>query len=124
MKDENAILVVDDDNAHRFMLGSVLMSRGYEIVEADDGSTAIEKVHKQPFGLVLMDIHMGKVSGFKALEGIRSFNPLIPVILMSADDSAKTVAEARKRGAFAFLTKPLNLDNLDLTIKQALAKDI
>ena len=113
-------MVVDDDDVHRFMLDSVLMNRGYEVVEADDGSTAIEMTHKQPFDLVLMDICMGKVSGLEALAKIRSFNPHIPVILMSAYSSAETVVEARKRGAFDLLTKPLDLDDLDLVIKQAL----
>ena len=75
MKTKKTILVVDDDNAHRTMLRTLVGGWGYDIVEADDGSTAIEKVKEQPFDLILMDVRMLKVSGLEALEGIKAFNP-------------------------------------------------
>ncbi|PIP36306.1 MAG: two-component system response regulator, partial [Desulfobacterales bacterium CG23_combo_of_CG06-09_8_20_14_all_52_9] len=83
MKKPNTILVVDDDTAHRSMLRVLLAEWGYEIFEAGDGSTAIGAVEKRPFDLVLMDIRMLKVSGIEALDRIKSFNPSIPVIIMT-----------------------------------------
>ena len=77
MKNRKTILVVDDDNAHRTMLRTLVGGWGYDIVEANDGSTAIEKVQERPFDLILMDIRMLKVSGLQALERIKAFNPAI-----------------------------------------------
>ncbi|MEE9612478.1 MAG: response regulator, partial [Desulfatiglandales bacterium] len=63
MENKNTVLVVDDDPAHRTMLRTLLTGWEYTIFEADDGSTAVEKVHEQAFDLILMDIRMIKVSG-------------------------------------------------------------
>ena len=66
MKKRKTILVVDDDSAHRTMLRTLVGGWGNDIVEADDGSTAIEEVKKGPFDVVLMDVRMLKVSGLEA----------------------------------------------------------
>ena len=116
------ILIVDDDSTHRFMLGDILSRRGFEISEAEDGLVAIEKVQKQKFDLILMDIHMPKVSGLEVLVEIKSYNLNIPVILMSAFATIEYVAEAQKRGAIDFLTKPLKLDDIMNSINKALAQ--
>jgi two-component system response regulator HydG len=120
MKAKKTILVVDDDNAHRTMLRTLVGGWGYDIVEADDGSTAIEKVKEQPFDLILMDVRMLKVSGLEALEGIKAFNPAIPVTIMTAYSSVETAVEALKKGAYDYLTKPLDFDKLRLTIERAM----
>ena len=120
MKTKKTILVVDDDNAHRTMLRTLVGGWGYDIVEADDGSTAIEKVKEHPFDLILMDVRMLKVSGLEALEGIKAFNPAIPVTIMTAYSSVETAVEALKKGAYDYLTKPLDFDKLRLTIERAM----
>ena len=120
MARKNSILVVDDDLAHRTMLRTLLASWGYEVSEADDGRAAIEAVHGQPFDLVLMDIRMIHVSGIEALEEIKAFNPAIPVILMTAYASVETAVEALKKGAYDYLTKPLDFDELKLAIARAM----
>jgi len=112
MKGKNSILVVDDDPAHRTMLRTLLNGWGYNTSEADDGSTAIERVHEGAFDLILMDIRMIKVSGLQALTEIKAFNPAIPVIIMTAYSSAQTAVEALKNGAYDYLTKPLDLPHL------------
>jgi two-component system response regulator HydG len=122
MKSEEPILIVDDDSAHRFMLAAVLGSWGYDTCEADDGSTALEMIHGGDFGLVLMDIRMRTTSGLEALAKIRTFNPDIPVILMSAYCSAEVITQARKNGANALLDKPLHLGELRNAIEEALAQ--
>ena len=120
MKTKNAILVVDDDLAHRTMLRTLLGGWGYDITEADDGQRAIEAVHQKPFDLILMDIRMIKVSGLEALSEIKRFNPAIPVIIMTAYASVETAVKALKEGAYDYLTKPLDFDELKLTIERAM----
>ncbi|MBW2250209.1 MAG: response regulator, partial [Deltaproteobacteria bacterium] len=68
MNNKSTILVVDDDSAHRTMLRTLISGWQYDIIEADDGLTAIEEVRKRPFDLVLMDVRMLKVSGLEALD--------------------------------------------------------
>ncbi len=119
-KGKNPILVVDDDEAHRTMLRTLLGGWGYEISEADDGSMAVEAVKRSPFDLVLMDIRMLKVSGIEALDQIKVFNPVIPVIIMTAFSSVETAVQALKKGAYDYLTKPLDFDKLKLTIERAM----
>jgi two-component system response regulator HydG len=120
MKDKCTILVVDDDLAHRTMLRTLIGGWGYAVSEADDGSTAIEKVKETSFDLVLMDVRMVKVSGLEALETIKSYNPAIPVIVMTAYSSVETAVEALKQGAHDYLTKPLDFDKLRLTLERAM----
>ncbi|KUG24012.1 response regulator of zinc sigma-54-dependent two-component system [hydrocarbon metagenome] len=119
MKINQSILIVDDDFAHRTMLKKLLGGWGYEIFEADDGSCAIEKVHKRSFDLILMDIRMLNVSGIEALEKIKIINPAIPVIIMTAYASVDTAVAALKKGAYDYLTKPLNFDELKIAISHA-----
>lgn len=120
MKTKNEILVVDDDLAHRTMLRTLLSGWGYRITEADDGQSAMDTVRNQPFDLILMDIRMIKVSGLEALAGIKAFNPAIPVVIMTAYASVETAVSALKKGAYDYLTKPLDFDELHLTLERAM----
>jgi two-component system response regulator HydG len=117
---EKTILVVDDDHAHRIMLRTLLSGWGYAVEEADDGQTAIAKVLKKSFDLILMDIRMVKVSGLEALAEIRDFNPSIPIIIMTAYSSVETAVTALKNGAYDYLTKPLDFDELQLVMARAM----
>ncbi len=119
MKEKISLLVADDDTAHRTMLRKLLSGWGYAITEADDGGSAVEAVRRQPFDLILMDIRMIKVSGLTALTEIKAFNPSIPVVIMTAYASVETAVEALKKGAYDYLTKPLDFDELRLTLERA-----
>ena len=114
------ILVVDDDPSHRIMLKTLLSGWGYAVSEADDGAGAIQKVHERPFDLILMDIRMIKVSGLEALPEIKALNPAIPVIIMTAYSSVETAVGALKAGAYDYLTKPLDFDELRITMERAM----
>jgi len=120
MSDQCTVLVVDDDGAHRTMLRTLISGWGYSVSEADDGAAAIESVKKTAYDLVLMDVRMVKVSGLEALEKIKSYNPAIPVIIMTAYSSVETAVEALKQGAHDYLTKPLDFDKLRLTLERAM----
>ncbi|UCE84440.1 MAG: sigma-54-dependent Fis family transcriptional regulator [Deltaproteobacteria bacterium] len=115
-----SILVVDDDRAHRTMLRTLLGGWGYSVEEADDGARAIERVHEKPYDLVLMDVRMVEMSGLEALPEIKRFNPAIPVIIMTAYSSVETAVEALKKGAYDYLTKPLDFDELRLALERAM----
>ncbi len=121
MKKKNcSILVVDDDTAHRTMLRTLIGGWGYDITEVDDGGIAIEKVQDQPFDLILMDVRMLKISGIEALGRIKTLNPSIPVIIMTAYSSIESAVTALKSGAYDYLTKPLDFDKLRITIERAM----
>ena len=119
MKNRLDILVTDDDLAHRVMLKKLLSGWGYTVFEADDGSGAVEEVRKRSFDLILMDIRMMNVSGIEALEQIKQINPSIPVIIMTAYASVETAVKALKKGAYDYLTKPLDFDELQMAIARA-----
>jgi two-component system response regulator HydG len=120
MKEKPKILVVDDEESHRIMLRAVLKDEGYEVVEAADGSEAVRAVEQEPFDLVLLDVRMTTMDGIEALTEIRKISPLIPVLIMTAYASVKTAVEALKAGAFDYLTKPLDIEELKILIEKAL----
>lgn len=114
------VLVVDDDDAHRGMLRMMLKSWGYTVEEAVDGDEAVEKVHAKAFDAVLTDVRMGKVNGIEAMKQILSYNPSLPVILMTAYSSVETAVDALRIGAYDYLIKPLDFDALKETLNKAI----
>lgn len=114
------ILVVDDDSGHRITLKTVLKSWNYTISEAEDGKSAVRQVQNAAFDLILMDVRMAVMSGIEALQEIKAYNPSIPVIIMTAYSSVESAVEAMKSGAYDYLTKPLDFDELKLTIDRAM----
>ena len=120
MNENNKILVVDDDPGHRTMLKTLMSGWGYEIHLANDGTSGVERVAQEHFDIVLLDMKMLKMSGMEALEKINVYNPALPVIIMTAYSSVETAVEALKKGAYDYLTKPLDFDRLKLTIGHVL----
>lgn len=115
-----SILIVDDDKGHLSMLRTILAGWKYNVTGVEDGSDAIKAVQAQPYDAVLMDVRMARVSGIEALQRIKEINPAIPVIIMTAYSSVDTAVEAMKLGAYDYLTKPLNFDELQFTLERAL----
>ena len=120
MTEKGRILVADDEESHRIMLRAVLQEEGYEVAGAADGPEAIRVVEQEPFDLVLLDIRMPGMDGVEALTEIRKISPYIPVLMMTAYASVKTAVEALKAGAFDYLIKPLDIDELKILIEKAL----
>jgi two-component system response regulator HydG len=114
------ILIVDDEPAHRQMIRAVLDAEGYAIDEAADGKEALNCVRKRFYDLILMDIRMSKMSGIEALKEIKLINPGIAVIVMTAYASVSTAVGALKSGAYDYLTKPLDIDELKILVTKAL----
>ena len=114
------ILIVDDDKAHRTMLTTLIATWGYQIHAADDGDTAVAMVQKRAFDLIIMDVRMVRMSGIDALAQIKTINPAIPVVIMTAYASVDTAVAALKAGAYDYLTKPLDFDKLKINLQRAL----
>ena len=104
------VLVVDDDESNRDVLGRVLQSKGYTVVLAASGPEALELVDSQPVDLVLLDIMMPDVSGLDVLKALRANHPreALPVIMATAKDQPRDVVDALKMGANDYVTKPLD----------------
>ncbi|MCK9364304.1 MAG: sigma-54 dependent transcriptional regulator [Syntrophales bacterium] len=120
MKDKPMILIVDDEASHRMMLRAVLREDGYAVTEASDGTEAVAAVAKEAFDVILLDIRMTAMDGIEALAEIRKISPHVPVLIMTAYASVKTAVEALKAGAFDYLMKPLDIDELKILIGKAL----
>jgi len=114
------ILIVDDETAHCQMLEAVLKTEKYETQRAQDGQAAIEAVKERFYDLILMDIRMNRVGGIEALEKIKEISPDIPIIMMTAYASVDTAVQAMRSGAYDYLTKPLDIDELKILVAKAL----
>jgi len=115
-----SVLIVDDDYAHRTMLKLLLTSWGYDTTEVDDGDVAVEQIRARPFDLVLMDVRMVRLSGLDALPQMRTINPAIPIIIMTAYATIETAVEAMKHGAYDYLPKPLDFEELKVKMERAM----
>ena len=78
------LMVVDDDRNHREMLRALLEEWGYDPVTVDNGEEAVAMCQENPFDLILMDVRMGGMNGIEATRAIKSYNPAIPVLIMTA----------------------------------------
>ncbi|WP_136796597.1 MULTISPECIES: sigma-54-dependent transcriptional regulator [Desulfosediminicola] len=113
------VLVVDDEQVHRYMLSSMLKEWGWRCVEADDGTTAVAAVEQNSYDAVLMDIRMLKMDGREAFRRIREIQPALPVVLMTAYSSVDDAVLMIQEGAHDYLTKPLDFDRLRLALERA-----
>ncbi len=114
------ILVVDDEQVHRYMLCTMFREWGWRCVEADDGTTAVAAVETHSYDAVLMDVRMAKMDGMEAFRRIHAICPELPVIIMTAYSSVDDAVEAIRHGAHDYLTKPLDFDRLRLALERAL----
>jgi len=114
------ILIVDDEPSQRAMLRAVLSAEDYRVAEAEDGTVALAQVEAHGYDLVLMDVRMAHLDGMAALKAINARSPAVPVILMTAYGTVRDAVEAMKAGAYDYLTKPLDIDELKLTVARCL----
>lgn len=116
------IIAIDDYKATLESLTVLLEANDYEVVTADNGISGLKLLNNQDFDLVLLDVKMPGMDGFEVIEKLKREKPEIPVIIMSAHDSANTALKAAGMGAFDFLEKPLDTDRLLITIRNGLEK--
>src|SRR6516225_1789279 len=114
------ILVVDDEHLIRWSLEQNLMKQGYEVLTAGNGDEALKLVRGEQPELVLLDIHMPGISGLEVLEKIKEYDDDIIVIMVTAHGGLETAVNAMRMGAYDYINKPFNLDEMSLVIKKAL----
>lgn len=119
METESLILVVDDDQRNREMLAEALRHAGFHIDLASSGEEAIERGGQRQYDAVFSDIKMPSMSGLDVLGSIHATSPDTPVVLLTAFGSVNTAIQAMKEGAFDYLTKPINLDEVVLVAQRA-----
>ena len=95
-KNPITILVVDDDQVHRFMLCAMIKDWGWRTVEADDGTTAVAAVENKSYDAVLMDVRMTQMDGHEAFAHIHALQPHLPVIIMTAYSTVDDAVRAMK----------------------------
>jgi DNA-binding NtrC family response regulator len=114
------ILVVDDEETQREMLGGFLRKEGYSVSLADSGEKALSIGQDKFFEVALIDLKMLGMDGIELLSRLKEINPEIQVIVMTAYASVETAVEAMKKGAFNYVNKPVDLEELRINIKKAL----
>ena len=114
------ILVADDHDALRRGLVRGLTDAGHEVEEASNGNAAIERLHDGYFDVVLSDLKMGGSDGLDILRTTRALHPATAVILMTAFGSVTTAVEAMKIGAFDYVQKPFEIEEMEVKIEKAL----
>ena len=117
-----SVLVVDDEPGIREFLQIMLDREGYDVSCAANGKEAINFFKKKRYDVVVADIRMPKVNGFEVLTTIKEISPETNVIMITAYASFETAVESMKEGAYDYITKPFNVDEVKRTVKNALQK--
>ncbi len=115
----NRILIVDDELNMLLVLETMLQKEGYEVVTASDGLEALEILENGDVAVVVTDLKMPKLDGLGLLDRIVTHYPLIPVIIITAHGTITTAVKALKQGAFDYITKPFEQDDLKNVISKA-----
>ncbi|MEI8355947.1 MAG: sigma-54 dependent transcriptional regulator [Deltaproteobacteria bacterium] len=113
------ILVVDDEKAQREILNTILKKEGYHVVDVPGAREAQESLETEEFDLILTDLKMQGLSGMDLLELILRNDPQQCIVMMTAHGTVDSAVEAMKKGAFDYLEKPLERDNLLMTLRRA-----
>jgi len=114
------ILVVDDEHLIRWSLEQNLKKQGYEVVTAGNGEDALRLAREEQPDLVLLDIQLPGISGIEVLDKIKEFDEDIIVIMVTAHGGLDTAVNAMRLGAYDYVNKPFNLDELSIIVKKAL----
>jgi DNA-binding NtrC family response regulator len=114
------ILVVDDDDSMCQFLSIMLRKEGFEVTTVRDGQSAVQKVKEDGFDVVITDIKMPGMDGLQVLDQIKAIDPSTPVVIMTGFASQKTAIEAVNKGAFQYLEKHANNDEVKIVVRNAI----
>jgi DNA-binding NtrC family response regulator len=120
MSSSYAVLVVDNEDSLRRVLGEQLEDEGYEVSTASDGDEAIHLVNEKKFDLVLLDINMPRVNGFEVLKFIKHHHPEVKVVMLTGYSDLRNAVESKRLGADGFLGKPYDLMDLFASMQRVL----
>jgi two-component system response regulator HydG len=116
------VLIVDDDATFCLMLRSYLGNKGFEVKEVFSAGSALKAAAEQQFDIILTDLRLPDFDGIELIDRLKEINPNVPAILMTRYGDIRSAVTAIKSGAFDYITKPVNPDELLLTINKALEK--
>ncbi len=118
--DSRSVLVVDDEPGHRLMVRAVLADKGWRVAEAADGGSALAALRSgQAVDVVLLDMRLPDMDGLAILRAVRELRPGLPVVMLTAFGSVGSAVEAMKKGAYDYLTKPADNDELEAVLDKA-----
>ena len=120
MDSRSTVLVIEDDEGQRRILEYNLEEEGYTVLTAADGPSALRICEETRLDLVLTDVRMPAMGGIEALTRLKAMRPDLPVVVLTAHGTIDSAVEAMKLGAFDYLTKPVDRDQLRSTVKKAL----
>jgi len=121
-KHKGNILIVEDEKSMREVLKILLEGEGHQVTTASDGLEAFSCIEKDIFDLVITDMKMPKGDGFEVLKKIKEISPATIVIMITAFGNTETAIEAMKLGAYDYVSKPFNIDEIRLIVKKAIEK--
>lgn len=113
------ILIIEDEKNQRILLKKLLEKEGYSVLESEKGEEGIEEFKREDIDLVLLDQKLPDIKGTEVLKKLKEINPIVPVIIITAFGDIKDAVDAMKEGAFYYLPKPINPDELLILIKKA-----
>lgn len=113
------ILLIDDEAAIRSALKEILEYESFEVKEAEDGASALKALEKEEFDLIFCDIKMPRMDGLELLDKIKANGIDAPVVMMTGHGTVETAVEALKKGAYDFIQKPLDLNRILVTVRNA-----
>jgi len=116
------ILVIDDERSIRNTLKDILEFEKYQVELAEDGFKALELLKNSDFDVILCDIKMPGMDGIEVLQKVEELKPDTPVVMISGHGNIDTAVESIKKGAFDFIEKPLDLNRLLITLRNAMDK--
>jgi len=118
-----SLLIVDDEAGVRASL-RMIFNKDFRILEADSSEVAIKKAQEESSEVVLLDIRLPRIGGLEVLRRIKEFNPHCQVIMLTALNTAHTAFAAKESGAFDYVVKPFDIEELRLKVENALKKAI
>ena len=116
------ILVVDDERAIRNSLKEILGDEGFDVDVAEDGAIAVQMVEKEKYNIIFCDIKMPNMDGMEVLDKLNAMGVEAAMVMISGHGDIETAVECIKKGAFDFIQKPLDLNRILITIKNATEK--
>jgi CheY-like chemotaxis protein len=122
LRERPSLLITDDDRDFRETLQGVFEPRGMHTILAGDGEEALEIVRRQPVHLLLLDMHMPRLSGLDTIRRLKELQTVVPCILLSANMDERLAEQARLADAFSVLHKPVRFDVITRVVGDALAR--
>ena len=116
------LLVIDDDAVTRELLTEVLQDEGYAVEACESGKLALQRTAEDKFDLAITDVRMPEMDGIAVTQALKTRQPELQVIVMTAFGSVETAVEAIRHGAFDYVSKPMNLDEIKSTVRRALTE--